>query len=162
MEGLYVAVVREAHARLLTLASLSAAITGKSDAKARLRAIIELLVGAITGPAASSWVVRVIGREVVAPSPALSLLRSKELLPRAKILKSVVAELMELAPEDPLVARGCVSVMAPCFMLLIFDRRTLRRMFPSFGLSPENAAAVVDHLVAFSLAGLAAVRKSAR
>jgi AcrR family transcriptional regulator len=161
MEGLYVAVVREAHRRLLTLASLSAAITSKTDAKARLRAIIELLVGAITGPAASSWVPRVIGREVVAPSPALRGLRAKELLPRAKLLKRVVGELMKLDPNHPAVARGCVSVMAPCLMLLVFDRRTLRRMFPNFGLRPEDSAAGIDHLVTFSLAGLAAVRKNA-
>ena len=38
MEGLYVAVVREAHSRLVTLAALSAAITDKTDAKAKLRA----------------------------------------------------------------------------------------------------------------------------
>ena len=134
MESLYVAVVREAHGRLLTLASLSAAITGKSGAEAKLRAILELLIGAITGPAATSWVLRVIGREVVAPSPALGGLRAKELFPRAKLLKGVVAELMKLNPEHPAVARGCVSVLAPCLMLLVFDRRTLRRMFPSFGL----------------------------
>jgi AcrR family transcriptional regulator len=161
MEGLYVAVVREAHSRLVTLAALSAAITDKADAEAKLRALIELLVGAITGPAATSWVLRVIGREVVAPSPALRSLRAKELLPRAKLLKGVVGELMNLPPDHPAVARGCISVMAPCFMLLVFDRRTLRRMFPAFGLHPKDAAAVIDHLVSFSLAGLAEVRARA-
>ena len=158
MEGLYVAVVRKAHGRLLTLAAISAAIVDKTDAKAKLRAIIELLVGAITGPAATSWVLRVIGREVVAPSPALRSLRAKELFPRATILKSVVAELMELSPNHPAVDRGCISVIGPCLMLVVFDRRMLRRMFPALDLDPEIASPLIDHLVAFSLAGLEAVR----
>ena len=112
MEGLYVAVVREAHSRLVTLAALSAAITDKTDAKAKLSAIIELLVGAITGPAATSWVLRVIGREVVAPSAALRSLRARRTLTPGKDFKGVVAELMHLDPSHPAVDRGCVSVIA--------------------------------------------------
>ncbi|HEX3602048.1 MAG TPA: CerR family C-terminal domain-containing protein [Lacipirellulaceae bacterium] len=160
MEGLYVAVVREAHGRLLTLAAISAAIFDKTDAKAKLRAIIELLVSAITGPAATSWVLRVIGREVVAPSPALRSLRAKELFPRAKILKGVVAELMDLNPNHPAVERGCISVIGPCLMLVVFDRRMLRRMFPALNPGPETASALIEQLVAFSLAGLETVRNS--
>ncbi len=160
MEGLHVAVVREAHGRLLTLASISAAIVDKTDAKAKLRAIIELLVGAVTGPAATSWVLRVIGREVVAPSPALRSLRAKELFPRAKILRGVVAELMDLNPNHPAVDRGCISVIGPCLMLVVFDRRMLRRMFPALDLGPQTASALIDHLVAFSLVGLEAVLNS--
>lgn len=161
MEGLYVAVVREAHGRLLTLAAISAAVLDKTDAKAKLRVIIELLVGAITGPAATSWVLRVIGREVVAPSPALRSLRAKELFPRAQILRAVVAELLDLPPNHAAVDRGCISVIGPCLMLVVFDRRMLRRMFPAFELGPEAAVPLIDHLVAFSLSGLEAIRKAA-
>src|SRR5215472_3413394 len=40
MEGLYAAVLEVAHGRLLTLEKLSSAIEGKTDAKAKLEAII--------------------------------------------------------------------------------------------------------------------------
>ena len=56
MEGLYVAVVREAHSRLVTFDVLSAAVAGKADAQAKLQAVIELLVRTLTGPTTSSWV----------------------------------------------------------------------------------------------------------
>jgi AcrR family transcriptional regulator len=162
MEGLYVAVVQEAHSRLITFDALSAAVAGKVDAKAKLQAVIELLVRTLTGPAASSWVLRVIGREVVAPSPALDALRKKEMLPKTHILRSIVGELMGLPEDHPAVARGCISVIAPCFMLLVGDRRTLKRAFPNFGFASRDAAAVVSHMLRFALAGLAAVASDAR
>jgi AcrR family transcriptional regulator len=162
MEGLYVAVVREAHSRLVTFDALSAAVAGEADAQAKLQAVIELLVRTLTGPTASSWVLRVIGREVVAPSPALDALREEEMLPKARILRAIVGELMGLPEDHPAVARGCVSIIAPCFMLLISDRHTLKRAFPNFGFDSQDAAAVVRHMVQFALAGLSAVAREVR
>ena len=162
MEGLYAAALWEAHGRLVTVDALSTAVAGKADAKAKLEAVIGLIVGALTGPASSSWVIRVVGREIVAPSPAVDLLREKEFLPKTRILRSVVGELMGLPVDHPAVARGCVSVLAPCFLLLIFDRPTLKRGFPALGLAPGDAPALVRHLVQFALAGLSAVAADAR
>src|SRR5262249_48310654 len=132
------------------------------DARGKLEAIIGLIVGALTGPALSSWAVRVLGREVVAPSAAFAALRDREFLPKTRLLKAIVGELMGLPEDHPAVARGCVSVMAPCFLLLIFDRGTLRRAFPALGVAPVDAAALTRHLVQFALAGLAAVAREAR
>jgi AcrR family transcriptional regulator len=162
IEGLYAAVVREAHSRLVTFEALSAAVAGKADAKAKLQAVIDLFVRTLTGPASSSWVLRVIGREVVAPSPTLDALREKEMLPKTRILRAIVGELMGLPEDHPAVARGCVSVMGPCFMLLIGDRRSLKRAFPNLGLASKDATAVVHHMVQFALAGLSAVASDAR
>ncbi len=157
IEGLYSAVVEEAHSRFVTFADAAAAIAGKTDARSKLEAILQLIVRAIVGPTLSSWDLRVIGREVVAPSPVLETLRDTEFLPKTRILKSIVSDLMALPPEHPAVARGCISVMAPCFMLLIFDRETLKRAFPSLAIGPDDATALVRHMVQYALAGLAAV-----
>jgi AcrR family transcriptional regulator len=162
MEGLYAAVVREAHSRLVTFDALSAAVAGKADARAKLQAVISLFVRTLTSPASASWVLRVIGREMVAPSPALDVLREQELLPKLRILRAIVGEFMGLPEDHPAVAHGCVSVMAPCVMLLIGDRCTLMRAFPNFGLASKDAAAVVRHLVRFALAGLSAVARDVR
>jgi AcrR family transcriptional regulator len=159
IEGLYTAVVEEAHNRFVTFADAAAAIAGKTDARSKLEAILELIVRAIVGPTLSSWDLRVIGREVVAPSPVLAVLRDTEFLPKTRILKSIVSELMGLPPDHPAVARGCISVMAPCFMLLIFDRDTLKRAFPGLALGPDDAAALVRHMVQYALAGLGAVAR---
>lgn len=159
IEGLYAAVIQEAHNRFVTHAAAVAAIADKTDARAKLEAILELIVRTLVGPALSSWVLRVIGREVVAPSAALATLRDTEFLPKTRIMKSIVSELMGLPEEHPAVARGCISVMAPCFLLLIFDRDMLKRAFPNLGLGSEDAAALVRHMLQYALAGLAAVAR---
>jgi AcrR family transcriptional regulator len=162
MKALYAAVLWEAHARLFTFEALAAAVSGKADARARLEALIGLIVRTLTGPSLSAWALRVLGREIVAPSPALDALREKEFLPKSRLLRAVVGELTGLPEDHPAVARGCVSVVAPCFMLLLFDRRTLKRAFPSLTLAPGDAPTLVRHLTQFALAGLAAVAREAR
>src|SRR5262249_26931313 len=129
---------------------------------AKLETFIALLVRALTGPASSSWVLRVLAREVIAPSPAFEALREKEMYPKSRLMKGIVAELMGLPEDHPAVARGCLSVIGPMVMLLICDRRTLQRLFPHFGFTPEDAPAVIRHVVQFTLAGLTAVAADAR
>src|ERR1700674_5427350 len=161
MEGLYAAVIEEAHGRLISLEKLKSAIAGKTDAKAKLKTILDLAVDLLTGPISSSWVLRVIGREFVAPSSAIDALIERQGIPKLRILKSIVAELMGLPQEHPAVARGCLTLIAPCSMLLIADRRMLRRAFPNLYLSRDNAAALARHLLDYAVAGLAAAGRAA-
>jgi TetR/AcrR family transcriptional regulator, regulator of cefoperazone and chloramphenicol sensitivity len=73
-----------------------------------------------------------------------------------------VGELMGLPDDHPAVARGCLSIMAPCLMLLISDRLMLKRVFPNADIGPREAPALVRHMVEFALAGLAAVARDVR
>jgi AcrR family transcriptional regulator len=162
MEGLYSAVVWEAHNHFVTFEAASAAIAGKHDAKARLEAILHLAIRTITGPEFSDWPLRVLGREVAAPSSALLELRSQQIAPKARLLRGIVGELMGLPEDHPAVARGCISVIAPCLMLLVFDLGTLKQVFPQFGFGADDAPALAHHLVQFALAGLSAVAAEVR
>lgn len=162
LQGLYAAVVWEAHSRLVTFDALSAAVSRLPNARAKLEAALTLFVQTITGPASSSWTLRVIAREFVSPSPALDAVREKEILPKSRILRSIVSELLNVPADDPAVARGCISIISPCIMLLILDRRTFKLIFPKFGLTAADSEALVAHLVKFSLAGLAEIKASRR
>lgn len=162
MDGLYAEVLLEADKRLVTSEALANAVAAKASAREKLEAFLGLIVAALTGPAATSWVIRVIGREVVAPSPAIEEAQARERLQKVLILKGIVAELLGVPPEHLAVARGCISVMAPCFMMLVGDRPTLKKLFPVFSLSSEEAPQLVRHLVQFSLAGLNAIGRELR
>jgi AcrR family transcriptional regulator len=162
MAGLYAAVLQEAFSRLVTAKALSAAVADQTDARSRLEAILTLCVRTLTGLTSASWVLRVVAREIVAPSPALTILRETEMVAKTRILRAVVGELMGLPPEHPAVARGCVSVLAPCVLLLLHDRGTFHRAFPDFGMTAADAPVLVRHLMSFALAGLAAVAAEAR
>jgi AcrR family transcriptional regulator len=162
IEGLYAAVLEEARNRVFSIDAISAAVAGKTDPKARLEAVIALVARALTGPLSSSWVLRVLGREIVAPSPAMVEMKEKVILPRARILRHFVGDLMKLPEDHPAVARGCISIMAPICMLILADRRMLKRALPSFGLGPTDAEALGRHLTQYALAGLEAVARDAR
>ena len=41
---------------------------------------------------------------------------------------------MGLPEDDPAVARGCLTLMAPICILIVGDRRMMKRALPSFGL----------------------------
>jgi AcrR family transcriptional regulator len=157
IDGLYTAVLEEAHGRIFSYAQMAAAVAGKADGLAKLRAITEVVVRTALGPVTSSWVMRVLGREIIAPSAALERLRSAEFIPKTRLLRGIISEVMGLAHDRPAVSRACLSVMAPCFMLLICEHRMLHDAFPALRDRPEHAAEMVEHLLTFALAGLRAV-----
>ena len=161
IEGLHAAVLEEARNRLFSADAVSKAVAGKSDPKAKLEAVLEVVARALTGPLSSSWVFRVLGRELVSPSSMLET-KEKVILPRARLLRQFIAELMKLPEDHPAVARGCVSLMAPICMLILADRDHLARALPAMGLKPDDAPAIARHMFRYALAGMEAVARDAR
>ena len=161
IEGLHAAVLEEARNRLFSADAVSKAVAGKSDPKARLEAVLDVVARALTGPLSSSWVFRVLGRELVSPSSMLET-KEKVILPRARQLRQYIAELMKLPEDHPAVARGCVSLLAPICMLILADRNHLARALPAMGLKPDDAPAIARHMFRYALAGMEAVARDAR
>ncbi|MBP7933551.1 MAG: CerR family C-terminal domain-containing protein [Phycisphaerae bacterium] len=161
MEALYAEVVAEAYRRLIRLDALSAAVAGQTHPAAKLRAGIELIARTLTVQGSGSWELRVIGREIVSPSPVVDSVRDREIFPKTRILASIVSELMGLPQDHPAVARGCMSVAGPIVMLLVMDRSSMRRLFPKLAFGRDQLERLVDHLVQFALAGLESVAATA-
>jgi len=157
MAGLYRAVLEEARRRLVTTEALAAAVRAESDPRRQLEAFLGMIVGALTSPVSQTWAGRLFGREFVTPSGIYGRAHDRALVARAKLLKSIVGALTGKPPNDPLVARGCISTIAPCALLLLVNRRKLKRMLPSLDLSADSAPQLTRHLIDFALAGLKAV-----
>lgn len=162
IEALYAAVLDEARSRILSVRAIELAVEGKTDPRERLEAALEVIVQAILGPVSSSWVLQVFGRDMVTPSPTTYAAKEKLILPLARILRGFVGELMGLSEDDPAVARSCLSLMAPICILIVGDRRMIKRALPSFGLGYEDAPALALHMVNYALAGLEATARKAR
>jgi AcrR family transcriptional regulator len=161
IDRLYAAVLEEANRRLAPVEAISAAVAAKKDARARLQAIIELLVSRLLGPSSSSWAFRVLSREMVAPSAAIEPLLKKQAVPRARLVRAIVAELMGLPADHPAVSLGCINVLAPLLLLFIADRGNLKRLFPSLSLSGNDVESLCAHMVQFAMSGLAEVARRA-
>lgn len=100
-------------------------------------------------------------REFAAPTVTDQSAHNKDLAQKMSVLKGIVSEVTGLPEDHPAVARGCINVLSPCFLLAICDRPTLKRAYPQFGLQPEDAPALIQHMTLFALAGLAAVARDA-
>lgn len=150
-EGLYAAVLVEAHRRLLSREALADIAAGAGDARARLGQVIDALVG---GMGREGWHLRVFMRELIAPSAALDAALLDEVMPKLSIVNGLLAEATGLAPDDPRLARCFLSAFAPCMILLVANKAVLSRVMADFWQDP---AALAGHLKTFALAGLAAI-----
>jgi AcrR family transcriptional regulator len=156
MAGLYQAVLQEARRRLVTTEAIIAAVKAQSDPRRQLEALLGLIVQAVTSPAAQTWVGRLFARELVTPSAVSGRAHHHALAGRIKVLKSIVSALTGRPTNDPLVAQGCISTMAPCVLLLLADRK-LKRVFPRMKFDAQSAPQITRYLVDFALAGLSVI-----
>lgn len=154
MAGLYQAVLDEAQRRMLSTEALAAAAAVERDPRRKLRAFIGTIVQRLASPVAQSWAARLFSREFVAPSAIYGPMHDRVLAERAAILRRIVADLTGLSPQDPAVARAAISIMAPCAVLLVFNRRKMARLLPGLSLRADAAPLITRHLTAFALGGL--------
>jgi len=159
-EALYSAVLVEAHRRLVTVEELVALTESRTDPRSKLEALFRKLLSELsTKNSKSAWPYRVLIREILLPSPMIDRMVKNEAMPKATIVRSVVAEIMKLPPEHPAVVRSLPNVIAPCLLLLIGNRGMAKKVLPDLQMDPE---ALTQHMLTFALAGLEAVAKSAR
>jgi TetR/AcrR family transcriptional regulator, regulator of cefoperazone and chloramphenicol sensitivity len=156
-EGLYAEVLVEAHRRLLAYEQLASIVQSPEDPADKLRAVIERLFRAIVGPTSATWPLRVLSREVLAPSQAFRALLERELLPKRRLAVGLFSEILGVSPDDPAAARCLLNIAAPFVLLLIGGRQFLTKMFPGLiSNDPEAIQALIAHLQRFALAGLSA------
>ncbi|WP_257556020.1 TetR/AcrR family transcriptional regulator [Sphingobium sp. CFD-2] len=151
-DGLYRAVVVEAHRRFIGLEDLVDIYRSNIPAREKLHMLIGMIARRFSG--AAHWSSEVLARELLSPSPHLAVLDEQELPPKLGIVLQILADITRIPVEDPRLLCCLVSVAAPCATLLIAGRgsptlgRELRRIAP---------AAIVDHLFRFACGGLDAI-----
>ena len=155
-DGLYEAVLLAAHAQLLDLDAMAAIAGGAGEAREKFRAIFGGILGHVIERDAG-WAMRVMVRELLSPSPSAQVLARKAVLPKAKLMMGVLADLLELPPNHGAVQRALAFVMTQSMGLLLVPKD----IGLPFSLSRDSAALVQD-LLTYVLAGLEAMRKQYR
>lgn len=157
IEGLYAEVLVEAHRQLLTYDRLVALAEGPGASIDKLKILIGLVAGAVTAPGPSSWVLRVLSRELLSPSSAFPVLLHQEILPKKQVVTGLVADILGVPADHPAVGRCLLSVISPIAMLLVGNRQLVAQVLPDLASpAPEAQAAIIAHFQRFALAGLEA------
>ncbi len=153
-DGLYRAVLGEAHRHLVSLETLRQIDGFDLPPSEKLRRLIDVILDG--AGARAPWAAQVIARELASPSSHLRALAQEEAGPKVEIMLRLLADLADLPVDDPALLRCLISIISPCATFIIVAgantpvSETIRAM-------PRDD--VADHVYGFAMAGLAAVRE---
>jgi AcrR family transcriptional regulator len=157
-DALYVAVLIEAHGQLIDHAKIESIAESDTTPEQKLRALLGQFL--IRPPkSAAPWGLQVLIRELLAPSDHAPPLLRKAILPKIRVMIGIIASVLGVSAEDPLVQRAVAFVILPCIMLVIAPRETLRKALPALD---ADSALLLDDMVGYAVAGLAALAQRNR
>jgi AcrR family transcriptional regulator len=155
-DELYYAVLVETHQRLGTLGDVNSLADLRDDPQALIAAYLEWISPALNTQ--KSWQLQVFLREMLSPSPLRDRMEQREAIPKAKIYKALIADLMQLPADHPAVAIAVINVIAPGMFLLLGHPQVTKALFPDLELTPQELR---QYMVPFVTGGLEAVAKQA-
>lgn len=156
--GLYQAVLIEAHRRLIDVADLQLLVDAPSPAADKLKALIRQLIEA-AGSNAPGWHQAVLAAEILTPSSHIQALFQSAVPPKAALVKQILSEITAIPADDPALLRCLISVLAPCFLLVIGRRKIPG---PLQELAQQSSEVLAAHLHGFAMGGLEAIAREYR
>lgn len=155
-DGLYEAVLIEAHRQLVSLDELASLASAPADPRQKLRALLAHLVELGSQPKAP-WGFRVVLREALSPSPALPAMIRQAVLPKARLMRGLIGDIMGLPEDHPSVQRALLFTVLPCIVLMVAPKDLGNRVLPAL----KDAEGLADELMRYVFAGLDALAKEA-
>lgn len=154
-EGLYAAVLVEAHAQLIQLGDLQHLSVTPIGLQEKLKAMISLFV---QRPAhdSQSWGLSVLIHELMAPSGQITSLLNNAVVPKIQVMLVLVGQILELPTNHPGTQRGLAFVVLPCIMLAVVPKSALHRVLPTLIADPQS---LIEDLSAYAWAGLQSIKQ---
>jgi AcrR family transcriptional regulator len=153
-DGLYAAVLEEAHARLVSIELVTTTTQADTDPGEKLRILLTQVIGQIARRHEDTWALRVLSREIMAPTPMMNRMVNNQIMPNLKLVSGMIAGTLGVPANHPAVSRCMLSIIGPCGFLLITNPDLQKQVFPSLSLDPQT---LVEHMVTFALGGLKTV-----
>jgi AcrR family transcriptional regulator len=126
----------------------------------KLRAWVHVYVQRMAASRQNSWIQPLMSREIADRTAAIDLIVERVLRPRAAYLAGIVADILGCATDDERVMRAVTCVQSQC--LAFVPNPVTSRLNPDLKVTPDALDSVAEHITAFSLAGIRALRTSPR
>ena len=156
-DGLYEAVLIEAHRQLVSMDELVSLASVQADPRLKLRTFLTHLMEMGSQPKAP-WGFRVVLREALSPSPALPVMVRQAVLPKAKLIRGLIGSIMGLPDDHPSVQRAMLFVVLPCIVMTVAPRNLRNEVLPAL----KDAEGLADDMMRYVFAGLDALAKDAK
>jgi len=157
-QGLYTAVLKYALRCASGKYSIPATPVTRANAASQLRAIVAARLDVVFDPGRPAWFGKLMGREVIEPTPALDALVRDELQPLFERLELCVRVLLGRHADREQV-RWCALSIAAQWTFYHHARPVIARLYPGCTFRPKEIEALADHIADFSLAALQRLRR---
>jgi len=151
--GLYRAVLEEAHRQLIDIADLQSLEHSSLSASEKLKMVMAWLVRNATEPS-RSWHISVITAELLNPSSHIHAIFESSIAAKITIMTHILSDITGIAATDPALQRCLISIVIPGLWLQISHRSIPGPVQTLLHMPPD---ALVDHLHRFALGGLNAI-----
>ena len=162
-DGLYAAVLEEAHARLVSIDIVTEITQSAASGPDKLRLLLRKIVSEVAKRDEGAWELRVLSRELMAPTSLMDNMMKNQVMPKAKLVTGMIGDILGVPPTHPAVSRSTVSIVGPCLFMLLASPEWQKKIFPTLLVDTDS---LIDHMVAFALGGLqsiaAELRRSSR
>lgn len=152
--GLYRAVVTSAIQVMQETNELSQRAGEGMSPEDQIRGFVRVFVGRLTGDGPTTWIHRLMAREMEHPTEALEMVMTQVVKPRLEYLCNVAAAVMGLPVTDPRVTRCVASLQSQC---LLAARKVPPSLERHLGPAMRSVETAVSHIAEFSLGGMRAI-----
>ena len=156
-ETLYGEVLRHLHERSVCAYPLDMGVETASSAEERLTAFVRSFLHRLLDEGRPAWHGKLMAMEMADPTPALDDLVAQCILPIFQALEVIVRDLLGPDAPEAEIEQCCGSVIGQCL-----HYKHARPVIVRMGLwrleGLEQVAALADHIVQFSLGGIARLR----
>lgn len=158
--NLYVESWRHSFRETLKSCPADGGVGPDAPAEQRLRGRVRSLLQRIAAPDSHEFAI--IDKELANPTGLLKEILQKEINPQSEALQSIILELLGSGVTDQQIHFCQASIVGQCFHLLRVKKLLTGRTNEKNGCVLHDIDAFTDHIVTFSLAGIAAVRLQSR
>ena len=120
----------------------------------QLRNYVRVFLSHGLGEGKQSWRGKLMGREMVDPTPGLDLFIDQVIRPNSERVAGLVSELMGCPPTDPRVGPCVGSIQT---QIVGYFGPVVPRLVPGLKFTPEVIEAIADHITEFTLGGIRAI-----
>lgn len=152
-EKLYEAVLRHAHDEALRRYPPDMGLDGAASPEQKLAIYVRSMLLRMLAKGENAWHGALMAREMVEPTPMLARFVDRFIMPRADILRRIVADILGPGADPFLVGLCTQSITGQC-RGYVFSRPIVARLFPELTFDEQGVERLAEHITRFSLAAI--------
>ena len=156
--GLYTEVLKDSSAPEVQ-DRIRSAISGATSTEEQLGIFVRGMFDKVLGSGRPAHQIKIMLQEMANPTPALAIVVDEVIRPQYDQLCRIISVEIGLPPKSP-ATRLCVHSLIGQVAHYMHARAVMSQLWPQFRMDAERSDEVTNHIVGFTLAGIASVRSA--